>query len=135
MEKKKKCSKCKRLLPLNNFPYHPKTKLKVNSWCKRCCGEYRAGNPIYLKAYKKWRDTHKGYWMERQYNDSLEHTKQLARLTLNNAIIKGEVVRLPCKECGISPAQAHHNDYSKPLEVLWLCKKHHMELHRKYKQI
>lgn len=34
-----------------------------------------------------------------------------------------------CKVCG-SPAQMHHPDYSKPLEVVWLCVKHHRELHQ-----
>ena len=28
--------------------------------------------------------------------------------------------------------EEHHEDYSKPLEVMWLCKKHHGERHRKY---
>ena len=36
--------------------------------------------------------------------------------------------RQPCW-CGAT-AEAHHPDYDKPLEVEWLCKKHHMEKHR-----
>lgn len=33
-----------------------------------------------------------------------------------------------CKELN---AEAHHHDYSKPLQITWLCKKHHMEFHKK----
>lgn len=38
--------------------------------------------------------------------------------------------RQPCEICG-RRAEAHHDNYSKPLEVRWLCKQHHAELHRK----
>jgi|ERR1035437_796284 hypothetical protein len=29
--------------------------------------------------------------------------------------------------CGVQKVQSHHPDYSKPLEIVWLCKNHHME--------
>lgn len=29
--------------------------------------------------------------------------------------------------CGDTKVQVHHEDYSKPLDIVWLCKKHHME--------
>lgn len=32
----------------------------------------------------------------------------------------------PCF-CGSSRVEAHHEDYSKPLEIEWLCKRHHVE--------
>lgn len=43
----------------------------------------------------------------------------------------GRIARQPCQICGNDKADAHHEDYSKPLEVKWLCRKHHNELHRK----
>lgn len=43
---------------------------------------------------------------------------------------RGKLERKPCEVCG-EKAQMHHNDYSKPLEVTWLCRKHHLELHAK----
>jgi hypothetical protein len=52
--------------------------------------------------------------------------KQLVR----NAIRRGDLTRKPCEVCG-DRAQAHHDDYSKPLVVRWLCTVHHGYEHRK----
>src|SRR5271154_4318227 len=54
-----------------------------------------------------------------------------AHLAVHNAINRGELLRLPCEICGKEKVDAHHDDYSKPLSVRWLCRKHHLELHRK----
>ena len=56
--------------------------------------------------------------------------KEHAVSMVHNAIVKGTLVRQPCEECGCEPAQGHHDDYSKPLEVRWLCRTHHARLHR-----
>lgn len=43
--------------------------------------------------------------------------KVRARKTLNHAVAAGKVTPQPCEKCGASKAQAHHDDYSKPLQV------------------
>jgi hypothetical protein len=48
---------------------------------------------------------------------------------MKDALQAGIIDREPCLECG-GRAEAHHNDYLKPLDVIWLCRAHHMELHR-----
>ena len=66
--------------------------------------------------------------------------KRKAQHTVGNAIRDGKLVRQPCEVCGVSGKKesgrnmvhAHHDDYSKPLEVRWLCDTHHNEHHRKY---
>ena len=48
-----------------------------------------------------------------------------ARWMVRNAIMNGVLTRLPCLVCGDSPSHAHHEDYSRPLDVTWLCASHH----------
>lgn len=55
--------------------------------------------------------------------------KKKARVTLINAVVQGKIKRLPCAICGEKKVQGHHYDYNKPLEVIWLCIKHHKALH------
>lgn len=54
--------------------------------------------------------------------------KALAHKIFQEAIRSGKLQRLPCSICGAPKAEGHHPDYSKPLEVIWLCDKHHKEV-------
>lgn len=112
--------------------------------------EYRAfrkasGNPVissqmpreYHKSYeaeyfKKQENRERRNSLMRKYTkapETREHHK--ARWIVNRALIAGNLVRLPCEVCGETKVEAHHDDYSKPLDVRWLCKKHHVEHHAK----
>lgn len=57
--------------------------------------------------------------------------KYLAHLAVEAAQRRGELVKGPCEVCGTSEGliDAHHDDYSKPLDVRWLCRAHHTRLH------
>lgn len=48
---------------------------------------------------------------------------------VKKAITRGVLVPQPCEVCGQEKAHAHHDDYSKPLKVRWLCRKHHQQHH------
>lgn len=52
-----------------------------------------------------------------------------ARRILHVAIKSGKLSRKPCEICGEPKSHAHHDDYSKPLDVVWLCLQHHKERH------
>jgi hypothetical protein len=44
------------------------------------------------------------------------------------AIQAGKIIRVPCT-CGNPNSEAHHEDYSKPLDVIFLCASCHQKLH------
>jgi ribosome-binding protein aMBF1 (putative translation factor) len=57
--------------------------------------------------------------------------KYKARTAVGNAIRDKRLTKKPCMVCGSIKSTAHHEDYSKPLEVKWLCHLHHIRLHFK----
>lgn len=65
---------------------------------------------------------HKRY---HQKHPELRKAHRAVRIAIKN----GHLRRQPCSVCGQPNAQAHHPDYTKPLEVIWLCPCHHMEAH------
>ncbi len=55
---------------------------------------------------------------------------------VSNAVRDGKLIPWPVcavPECCGKP-QGHHPDYSRPLDVVWLCVKHHKEAHALVKQ-
>lgn len=55
--------------------------------------------------------------------------KTRARATVATAVSRG-LRALPCEVCGSTvKLEAHHEDYSRPMYIHWLCQKHHAELH------
>lgn len=37
--------------------------------------------------------------------------------------------QLPCEICQKLPTRKHHEDYNKPLDVIYLCAYHHKKIH------
>ena len=63
-------------------------------------------------------------------NDEDMKLRQEARSAVTCAKRSGRLVVQPCERCGTtSGVDAHHEDYTKPLDVRWLCKAHHRERH------
>lgn len=55
--------------------------------------------------------------------------KAEARKIYRYALRTGKLVKGPCSVCGSLEVDGHHEDYTKPLEVVWLCKSHHRDAH------
>lgn len=60
--------------------------------------------------------------------------KYHAHYAVAAAVKDGRLTRLPCEVCGAQPAEAHHDDYLKPLDVRWLCSAHHHGFHAEYRR-
>lgn len=53
----------------------------------------------------------------------------LARSYANVYIKRGKLQRGLCEGCGAEKVEMHHDDYSKPLVVRWLCRSCHLYEH------
>lgn len=73
------------------------------------------GKAAHRRATEKWREQNK--------------LRRAAHVILGNALKYKTITRQPCWVCG-EKAEAHHPDYGRPLDVVWLCKKHHQEVHQ-----
>jgi hypothetical protein len=125
----KQCRRCLLTKPATDFPKNPRLQDGLHSYCKAC------QNASVKVSLKQWREKNKSYWSTRRATNPLERKKANARNTLNNAIHSGKLERLPCIICMAPKAEAHHNNYNLPLQVLWLCKQHHEDIHHKHKEL
>jgi hypothetical protein len=76
-----------------------------------------------------YRDREKRNALSKQWAER-NPEKRRAQIAVNNAVRDGRLTKGACEVCGATDSHGHHDDYSKPLEVRWLCAKHHAEEHR-----
>ncbi len=65
-----------------------------------------------------------------EYRATGAHLEQSrAHNVVRRAIAAGKLTKAPCVSCGDPKVHAHHEDYTRPLVVVWLCPRHHRERH------
>jgi hypothetical protein len=52
-----------------------------------------------------------------------------------DAIKAGQLLKQPCSICNDINSHAHHEDYNKPFKIIWLCRRHHADLHIEKRRI
>ena len=124
--------------------------------CKACCSEISTayqktekGKEVHKRANAKYNRTHrkaklngnkaykaslKGKESEKRYYKSMveRHPERVrARNRINYLVYVGKLIKpSECSECGVSCIlEAHHMDYSKPEEIIWLCNECHCLTH------
>jgi len=128
------CYRCSREKPLEDF-YRDKTKkFGVGHRCKECERLYqreRSKRSSKIEQVAQWHQSEHGQEKDRASRRRRYILyKDKARAMIKKLIAQGVIQRQPCRECGEIKSQAHHPNYSEPLEVVWLCQVHHYEHHR-----
>lgn len=122
----KVCKRCGDRKPLQEFPRNHKMRDGRLNVCKVCfAADMRDYRRRHYRRVVAAGDAYKARNPE----------KARAHVAVCNALRSGRLFKPgACEGCGKRPAlsrelQAHHRDYSKPLEVQWLCAGCHKELH------
>ena len=143
----KTCFKCGEEKPRSEFYAHPRMRDGLLGKCKQCTIADNEARRKKMEKNAKWRISE----LKRHRDKSakyralgigpqkdLHHSarwiksnpeKRKAHSVVRCAMKSGNLSRKPCAVCGRLDSQAHHDDYSKPLDVRWLCPKHHGEHH------
>jgi len=103
--------------------------------CSKACSARTAARPDQSgEANPNWKG---GFTNTQRFGRHKEKypEKYLARLLMTKAIRRGDLVKQPCEVCGSEEVEGHHDDYSKPLAVRWLCKTHHIEHHKLFQPV
>ena len=146
----KRCFKCGQVKGLDRFYEHKHMADGHLNKCKDCTKAYekerrqgesraailaydraRAAAPHRVSARAAYAKTDAGRAAHNRATDSwsVKHPdRRKASHMVGNAIRDGLIHRSPCWVCG-GKAQAHHPDYSRPLDVVWLCPPHHKAAH------
>ena len=91
---------------------------------------------IMRKYERGWSCAHIGRMrgVSKQCIDQIINRPKLnSRQAVEYALERGKIEKRPREKCGSLEVQAHHVDYSKPLEIIWLCIEHHKEAHKNMK--
>lgn len=152
------CRQCGIEKPIEDYYKHKDMPDGHLNKCKECVKEnvrnHRALNIDKVRAYdrargqtKKRKDKNKEYqdrmkiespekWRSmrreatRKYRKN-HHERFIAKSRITYAKRTGKIKQEPCEICGALKVEAHHPDYTKPLEVVWLCDYHHKEEHKR----
>lgn len=152
----KKCRKCGMLKDTGEFYKHKKMKDGRLNICKICTRKrvlgHREENIDRIRSYDRHRDdlphrvkareeyaktpegitagnAAKNRWI------SKHPSEKAASQLVCNAVRDGRMKKEPCEVCGsVIRIHGHHDDYMKPLEVRWLCPKHHSEYHKEVRK-
>jgi len=147
----KSCRDCGVEKPLAHFYKHGAMPDGYLNKCKDCVksrvNKHRADNIDKVRAYDRKRGsfphrvearveyakTEQGRIAIRRGKDKWEKAnpvKRKAQQLIATEVRAGRFTRQPCAVCDRPNTHGHHPDYSKPLDVIWVCPRHHSMTHK-----
>ncbi len=151
----KVCISCGERKPLEDYYGHSQMADGHLGKCKECCKRdartNRQKNLEYYRAYDRSRaDNLERVIARAMYAQSnrakikiarsgkqwrkLHRYAQQAHNAVARAVRSGKLKAQPCELCRAGKTHAHHDDYSKPLAVRWLCPECHAAVHKQERQ-
>ena len=133
----KQCKRCGDVKPRAEFYRHAAMGDGLLSFCKECIkSQARANRDRNIVRIREYDRSRSGRPERVALNTAKTRAfrkanpeKYAAHMALNNAVRDGRVAKRACVVCGEKKVEAHHHDYSRPLDVIWLCPVHHRQLH------
>ena len=138
MIRSKECFKCKSVKPLEEFYKHAMMADGHLNKCKMCAKsdalKHRLLNLNKIRAYDKERSklAHR-IALRAEVNKAWraeDRRREAAHNAVYRAIKLGTLSRTPCIRCGNEKSLAHHEDYEKPLDIIWFCQPCHKQRHK-----
>ncbi len=131
----KRCFKCNEIKPLCDFYKHKDMADGYLNKCIKCTKkdslQHRKKNIDRIREYDRNRGSRQPKPYLRKYRAE-NPEKYAAHIILNNQIRNGGIKKEPCEKCNSTKnVHGHHKDYSKPLDVNWLCCACHNGEHHK----
>lgn len=141
MIRSKNCFKCNTVKPLTEFYKHAKMADGHVNKCKECnkkdALEHRLKNITRIREYDRERgknvDRIKATTEITRAWRAEDKRRNAAHNAVARAVKSGLLVRERCMRCTEPKTIAHHEDYDKPLDVMWLCQPCHKQRHKEIK--
>ena len=155
----KTCIHCDNEKPQNAFYRHDRMADGRLNCCKECVKKrvrsHREQNIDKIRAYDRARGLNEDRKAgnRRRYRERIstpagrkrewaraktyqKSDKRACNIIVGNAIRRGQLVKQPCTRCGTTDHNhAHHEDYTQPMDVTWLCRSCHGERHREINEL
>lgn len=133
----KRCCVCKEEKELDAFHRDRSKKFGRAGGCKPCLKkrrkEWHDNNPgVHAEKTRRWREKNVEKNAEKDVKYNMKYPERKTAVNaVGIAIMSGKIIRAEkCEQCGSERnIQGHHEDYSKKLEVMWLCCSCHVNLH------
>jgi hypothetical protein len=131
----KTCSRCREAKPLSDFGPNRTRHDGVQAYCRGCaravCQEHRRAHPEMALANTRRNAPHRdGKRANHLYAHRAPHAIS-AHQAVCKALKSGKLVRpARCSRCpNTERLHAHHDDYTRKLDVTWLCTRCHHARH------